>query len=129
MTTLAPSAFATAVFPASADVEAIIRLALAEDVGRGDLTTEATVSAEAQATADLLQKAPGVLCGLPVVAAVFARLEGRDPLQPERSRGSPFKPAGLAVIDPQHRARQLLQRLERLHLRAKTMSEKPLLLD
>src|SRR2546429_605045 len=34
MTTLTPSAFATAVFPASADVDAIIRLALAEDVGR-----------------------------------------------------------------------------------------------
>ena len=59
MTTLTVSTFATAVFPASADVDAIIRLALAEDVGRGDLTTEATVSPEAQATADLLQKAPG----------------------------------------------------------------------
>jgi nicotinate-nucleotide pyrophosphorylase (carboxylating) len=66
-----------AVFPASADVDAIIRLALAEDVGRGDLTTEATVSPDAVATAMISQKGPGVVCGLPVVEAVFARLDPR----------------------------------------------------
>ena len=73
-----------AAFPASADVQAIIRLALAEDVGRGDVTTEATVSPDAVARADILQKAPGVVCGLPVVAEgsfddrrrVVARLDG-----------------------------------------------------
>jgi nicotinate-nucleotide pyrophosphorylase len=42
-----PSAAAS--FPASADIDAIIRLALAEDVGRGDITTEATVSPETAA--------------------------------------------------------------------------------
>ena len=46
-------------FPASADVHAIIRLALSEDVGRGDLTTEATVSPDAIASAEVLQKSPG----------------------------------------------------------------------
>jgi nicotinate-nucleotide pyrophosphorylase (carboxylating) len=66
-----------AVFPHTADVEAIVRLALAEDIGRGDLTTEATVSSDAVATAEMLQKAPGVLCGLPVVEAVFAQLDAR----------------------------------------------------
>jgi nicotinate-nucleotide pyrophosphorylase (carboxylating) len=66
-----------AIFPASADVDAIIRLALAEDVGRGDLTTEATVSPDAVATAMISQKGPGVVCGLPVVEAVFARLDPR----------------------------------------------------
>lgn len=69
--TLAPS------FPASADVQAIIRLALAEDVGRGDLTTEATVAADTLATAEILQKAPGVVCGLPVVEAVFHDIDPR----------------------------------------------------
>src|SRR5262245_8471717 len=67
----------TEIFPASADVDAIMRLALAEDVGRGDITTEATVPLDAVATAHILQKAPGVLCGLPVVEAVFARLDPR----------------------------------------------------
>ena len=63
---------ASASFPRSDAVGAIIQLALAEDVGRGDVTTEATVAAETQATAEILQKQTGVICGLPVVEAVFA---------------------------------------------------------
>jgi nicotinate-nucleotide pyrophosphorylase (carboxylating) len=60
------------------EAHAIIRLALAEDVGRGDITTEATTpDPEAPASAELLQKAPGVVCGLPVVQAVFAELDPR----------------------------------------------------
>lgn len=55
----------------------LIRLALAEDIGRGDLTTDSTVPAEAQARAEIRQKAPGVLCGLPVVVAVFETLDPR----------------------------------------------------
>jgi nicotinate-nucleotide pyrophosphorylase (carboxylating) len=70
----APSA-GSVTFPVSADVHAIIKLALAEDIGRGDITTEATVPQAANATAEILQKAPGVLCGLPVVEAVFAALD------------------------------------------------------
>jgi nicotinate-nucleotide pyrophosphorylase (carboxylating) len=73
--TLSPTAPATATFPASAEVDAVIRLALAEDVGRGDITTEATVDPSSVAIAEILQKAPGVLCGLPVVEAVFATLD------------------------------------------------------
>jgi len=75
-------------FPASADVEAIIRLALAEDIGRGDLTTEATVAADAVATAEVLQKAPGVVCGLPVLARVFAAVDPRVQITPLADEGS-----------------------------------------
>ena len=59
----------------SAEVQAIIALALAEDVGRGDITTEATVAPDARATAEIVQKGAGALCGIPVVAAVFAQLD------------------------------------------------------
>jgi nicotinate-nucleotide pyrophosphorylase (carboxylating) len=62
-------------FPRGAAVGAIVQLALAEDVGRGDITTEATVAADARATAEILQKQDGVLCGLPVVEAVFAAVD------------------------------------------------------
>jgi nicotinate-nucleotide pyrophosphorylase (carboxylating) len=64
-------------FPTSADVEAIVRLALAEDIGRGDITTEATVPVGATATAEILQKAPGVVCGLPLAELVFKTLDPR----------------------------------------------------
>src|SRR3569833_2837943 len=79
MTTLTTPRSETAAIPftSSREVEAIIDLALAEDVGRGDITTEATVAPEAAATAEILQKQPGVLCGLPVVEAVFATLDER----------------------------------------------------
>ena len=74
----------------NAGVRALIGLALAEDIGRGDLTTEATVAPEATATAEIVQKAPGVVCGLPVVALVFAQLDPRivvTALAPEGSYG------------------------------------------
>ena len=88
MTTLIAPPVVAPVFPSSADVDAIIRMALAEDVGRGDLTTEATVSPDTLASADLLQKAPGVVCGLPVVEAVFARLDPRVRVTAQAEEGS-----------------------------------------
>src|SRR5207302_1790078 len=88
MTTLIAPPVVAPVFPASPHVDAIIRMALAEDVGRGDLTTEATVSPDALASADLLQKAPGVVCGLPVVEAVFARLDPRVRVTAQVEEGS-----------------------------------------
>jgi nicotinate-nucleotide pyrophosphorylase (carboxylating) len=69
-------------------VTAIVRLALAEDVGRGDITTEATVAADATVTAEILQKASGVLCGLPVIRAVFAQLDPRVEVTPLVEEGS-----------------------------------------
>jgi nicotinate-nucleotide pyrophosphorylase (carboxylating) len=75
-------------FPASAEIDAIIHVALAEDVGRGDITTEATVSPETAARAEILQKGAGVVCGLPVVAAVFSALDHRVRVTPTVTEGS-----------------------------------------
>jgi nicotinate-nucleotide pyrophosphorylase (carboxylating) len=61
--------------PVTADVRAIIQLALAEDVGRGDLSTEATVAACAHARAEIRQKQAGLLCGLPLAELIFAALD------------------------------------------------------
>lgn len=49
--------------------------ALAEDVGRGDLTTSALVDPGAHASAALVFRGPGVVCGLPIAAAVFRQLD------------------------------------------------------
>ncbi len=72
----------------NAAVAEIIRLALAEDIGRGDLTTEATVPVGAQAKAVIQQKEAGVLCGLPVVEAVFAALDPRVSVEAIAEEGS-----------------------------------------
>ena len=53
----------------------LVDRALGEDVGTGDVTAEATVDASARAVATITQKAAGVISGLAVAEAVFARLD------------------------------------------------------
>jgi nicotinate-nucleotide pyrophosphorylase (carboxylating) len=57
---------------------------LAEDVGEGDLTTSAVIDEGATATARMLLKEPGVVCGLRVAGEVFERLAATvEPLAAE----------------------------------------------
>lgn len=51
----------------------LIDRALEEDLGPGDVTAEATVPAGQQAQAHIVQKEPGVICGLDLVEEVFRR--------------------------------------------------------
>lgn len=60
---------------AAEQIDAIIALALEEDLGAGDVTSIATIPADLGATATIVAKAPGVVAGLPVVATVFAQLD------------------------------------------------------
>jgi nicotinate-nucleotide pyrophosphorylase (carboxylating) len=53
----------------------VIDVALAEDIGEGDLTTRAVVPDGAQARARIGQKEPGVVAGLRVAEAVFQRVD------------------------------------------------------
>jgi nicotinate-nucleotide pyrophosphorylase (carboxylating) len=57
------------------DTAALVRTALEEDVGGGDVTTLATVDAEARADALIAQKAPGAIYGLDAAEAVFEQLD------------------------------------------------------
>ncbi|MDQ3671919.1 MAG: nicotinate-nucleotide diphosphorylase (carboxylating), partial [Actinomycetota bacterium] len=56
-------------------LDRVVAAALAEDVGAGDVTTEATVEAGAIGTAELLVKEAGVVSGLAAAEAVFLTLE------------------------------------------------------
>ena len=56
-------------------LERAVLAALAEDIGAGDVTTEATVPEDAVGTADLLLKEPGVLCGLRAAESTFRALD------------------------------------------------------
>jgi nicotinate-nucleotide pyrophosphorylase (carboxylating) len=53
----------------------LVRAALAEDIGSGDVTTAATVPERSAARALITQKAPGVIFGLSPAEAVFATLD------------------------------------------------------
>jgi nicotinate-nucleotide pyrophosphorylase (carboxylating) len=57
-------------------LERAVLAALAEDVGAGDVTTDATVPEDAVGTAELLLKEPGVVCGLRAAESTF---RARDP--------------------------------------------------
>ena len=57
------------------ELEPLVRRALDEDVGSGDLTTQATVPAGVRARARITQKQPGVLYGLDAAKLAFALLD------------------------------------------------------
>jgi nicotinate-nucleotide pyrophosphorylase (carboxylating) len=59
----------------AAGLVALVRAALLEDVGSGDVTTEATVTAGARARATIAQKAPGAIYGFDAAEEAFAQLD------------------------------------------------------
>lgn len=58
-------------------LDALITRALEEDVGAGDVTTQATVGPDVQAEARLHAKEPGIVAGLTVTEHVFRRVDVR----------------------------------------------------
>ena len=56
-------------------IQNIVRAALAEDIGAGDITTEAAIPADQRAEAYIVAKEPCVVAGLPLVEAVFAQID------------------------------------------------------
>ena len=70
----------------------LIDLALAEDVGPGDVTTQATIPEGAAGEAVILAKAHGVLAGLPVAAEVFRRVDRGIRFEELAQDGEPVAP-------------------------------------
>ena len=56
-------------------LERAVLAALAEDIGAGDVTTEATVAQDAVGTGELLFKERGVVCGLRAAESTFRALD------------------------------------------------------
>jgi nicotinate-nucleotide pyrophosphorylase (carboxylating) len=87
-------------------LEPVVRAALAEDVGSGDVTTDSVVPAETRCRATLELEEPGVVCGVAAVAAVFAALDPDvvvESLIAEGTRVSDV-PARVATIEGRARA-------------------------
>jgi nicotinate-nucleotide pyrophosphorylase (carboxylating) len=84
----------------------MIAAALHEDVGDGDVTTEAIVPAGLRATADLVVKAPGVVCGLDQALEVFRRLDPAASIEVRLADGDqvPEPPAIAATVAATARA-------------------------
>lgn len=70
----------------------IVAAALEEDLGWGDITTDNLVPAGAKASADVVFRTGGVVCGIDVLAEVFRSLDDRldvDHLAPEGAHVAP----------------------------------------
>ncbi len=86
-------------------VERIVLAALAEDIGAGDVTTDATIPADAVGVADLLVKEAGVVCGLRVAETTFRALDPDIRFEALASDGDVVEPpAVVARISGSERA-------------------------
>jgi len=79
------------------EVGAIVRRALAEDIGPGDATTAVLGLVDKPARAEIVVKEPGVICGLDVAAEVFAALDGSVKFDKKTDDGVRVKPGEVAV--------------------------------
>jgi nicotinate-nucleotide pyrophosphorylase (carboxylating) len=90
-----------------ADTAELVRAALAEDIGTGDVTTLATVSEQAGARALITQKAPGVIYGLRAAELAFAALDPDARFERLVEEGE-WREEGGPVLAIEARARALL---------------------
>jgi nicotinate-nucleotide pyrophosphorylase (carboxylating) len=86
----------------------LIARALAEDVGSGDVTTEAVVEPGRRALGRIEQKAQGVLFGLEVAEGVFRRLDPLVEWRPLRAEGEWLAEPPATVAEAEGDARALL---------------------
>ncbi|HEY2749155.1 MAG TPA: carboxylating nicotinate-nucleotide diphosphorylase [Polyangia bacterium] len=81
-------------------VEALVALALEEDLGRGDVTSEAIFAAGETAAGTIVAKEPLVVAGIEVAAAVFARVDRLSSFLPKLADGARAeKGAVVAVVE------------------------------
>ena len=78
-------------------VERIVLAALAEDIGAGDVTTDATIPADAVGVADLLVKEAGVVCGVRVAETTFRALDPDMRFEALASDGDFVEPPALVA--------------------------------
>ena len=90
-------------------MDELIDRALAEDVGDGDLTTRLLVPPDTRASARIVQRAPGVIAGLDVAAAVFARFDVR--LEPATDAVAGLEGPAAGILTAERTALNFLGRL------------------
>ena len=88
-------------------IVAVIRRALDEDMGVGDVTTNSIVTPAASAAAQIVAKQNGIVSGLSIAQAVFLMLDGDMGFSPNVSDGAEVKPEQL-LIELQGSARAIL---------------------
>jgi len=100
--------------------EATVRMALLEDLGFGDLTTDATVDPSRRAKATITAKQPGIIAGLDVAASAFHLLDQELKFEALVADGDEVSPGQIlatvegparALLSAERTALNFLQRL------------------
>jgi nicotinate-nucleotide pyrophosphorylase (carboxylating) len=114
-------------------VRRLIELALDEDLGRGDITSQVTVGSEGRVvTADMNAREPIVAFGIDVVAAVFAMVDPRVELERHAADGARVDRGGLlltargpahSVLAAERTALNFAQRLSGVATQAKRYAD------
>lgn len=103
-----------------ADLDALLARAWTEDIGAGDITTAATVPANANAQATITAKASGVVAGLYVAAHVFRLANAPTSIRWHVSDGTRLEPGttvgtlrgnAAALLTAERLALNLMQRM------------------
>ena len=79
------------------DIKNIVRNALAEDIGSGDVTSVPIIPPSTHLTGQFLVKAPGVIAGLAVVGEVFAQVDRAIVYTPLVAEGSVVAPGDVVA--------------------------------
>jgi nicotinate-nucleotide pyrophosphorylase (carboxylating) len=79
-------------------IDFLIKLALVEDIGSGDVTTKAIISRRQKAKAVILAKEKGVIAGLPVAREVFRQVDKQIKFVP-RLRDGKMAKKGQAIAE------------------------------
>ncbi len=79
-------------------VDLIIENALQEDLGSGDITTDAIFSSDDTCEAQIITKQEGVIAGIPIAQRVFQKLDPGVTIAPKLKDGEHVKP-GYEVLE------------------------------
>jgi len=89
----------------SSEIDKIIELALKEDIGPGDITTEMIIPDLTVVKGSFMAKGEGVLCGMPIMKKIFKKLDKDIKIDLKKKDGDLIKYGDiLAVIKGKARA-------------------------
>lgn len=115
-----------------ASTEQLIRAAIAEDVGSGDLTATYFVPTESTARARITAREPGVVAGMEVALRVFQEIDPRILVTPLMQDGAAFFPGDVlleisgptrGILTAERTALNFLQRLSGVATQARRYVE------
>ncbi len=115
------------------NIKQLVKLALDEDIGTGDITTAAVIPIDMRAKAALIAKEVCVVCGLDVAEAVFKELDPETEFVRNAKDGEMVKPGHVlaevsasarALLSGERTALNFLQRLSGISTKTHEYAEK-----